>query len=746
MGFRLWRLLLISSAAWLATAAGAQSIEGVLMPGKVIAGHAKYEQECGNCHVKFDKAAQDKLCLDCHKDVAGDVGAKQGFHGRSKPEPCRTCHTDHKGRDVKIARFDERAFDHAKTDFLLAGAHPRVECKACHAPGKKFRDAPGACNDCHRKDDKHKGSLGVKCADCHTQTAWKETRFDHGKTRFALSFKHVDVACKDCHKNNIYNNAPTTCVGCHKKDDKQHRGRLGDKCESCHTTKDWKESKFQHDRDTKYPLQGKHRTAKCETCHAAPPAREKTPTACVACHKKDDKQHRGRLGDKCESCHMAKDWKESTFQHDRDTKYPLQGKHRTAKCESCHAAPPAREKTPTACVACHKKDDKQHQGRLGDKCESCHTTKDWKESKFQHDRDTKYPLRGKHRTAKCETCHTASPGLARTPTTCAACHKADDKHNGTLGTECASCHTERDWKEAKYDHELSDFKLRGKHRDVECKDCHRDPKSYKGTPQTCIGCHKKDDTHKDRYGDKCATCHTEKTWPEIVFRHDRDTKYALTGRHVSVKCDTCHTGHVYRDKLTTDCYACHRKDDKHREQLGLKCEQCHDTTDWKKTVRFDHNKSRFPLLGRHARVECKACHASPAFKDARVECVACHEKEDTHKRTLGTDCGVCHNARDWKIWDFDHGRKTKFALEAAHRPLACASCHKRPAAADGKVPALGTTCGVCHQADDIHYGAFGSQCERCHTAVSWRDIRVLRDRLSIPQPPAGNAARTGARP
>ena len=61
------------SAAWLATAAGAQSLEGVLMPGKVIAGHAKFEQECANCHVKFDKAAQDGLCLDCHKEVARDV-------------------------------------------------------------------------------------------------------------------------------------------------------------------------------------------------------------------------------------------------------------------------------------------------------------------------------------------------------------------------------------------------------------------------------------------------------------------------------------------------------------------------------------------------------------------------------------------------------------------------------------------------------------------------------------------------
>ena len=28
---------------------------------------AKYEQDCGSCHVRFNKAAQDTLCLDCHQ-------------------------------------------------------------------------------------------------------------------------------------------------------------------------------------------------------------------------------------------------------------------------------------------------------------------------------------------------------------------------------------------------------------------------------------------------------------------------------------------------------------------------------------------------------------------------------------------------------------------------------------------------------------------------------------------------------
>src|SRR5207244_3379948 len=122
------------------------------------------------CHVRFRKAAQDKLCLDCHKEVAKDVSAKSGMHGRIRIEACRSCHTEHKGREASIAPFEEKKFDHKATDFELRDAHRPLECRSCHAAGKKFRDAPGDCNGCHRKDDKHEGSLGSRCDNCHLQT------------------------------------------------------------------------------------------------------------------------------------------------------------------------------------------------------------------------------------------------------------------------------------------------------------------------------------------------------------------------------------------------------------------------------------------------------------------------------------------------------------------------------------------------------------------------------------------------
>ena len=40
----------------------ASIVERALMPGEVIAGHAKYEDDCDRCHISFDQSAQAALC------------------------------------------------------------------------------------------------------------------------------------------------------------------------------------------------------------------------------------------------------------------------------------------------------------------------------------------------------------------------------------------------------------------------------------------------------------------------------------------------------------------------------------------------------------------------------------------------------------------------------------------------------------------------------------------------------------
>jgi len=139
---RLARVWLLAWLAALALPAAAQGLESVLRPGDVIRGHAKWEDDCASCHVRFNREAQNGLCMDCHKEVGRDVKARTGYHGRVEPQPCRACHTDHKGRDARIVELDTRRFDHRQTDYLLRGKHVDVACGSCHGPGKKYREAP----------------------------------------------------------------------------------------------------------------------------------------------------------------------------------------------------------------------------------------------------------------------------------------------------------------------------------------------------------------------------------------------------------------------------------------------------------------------------------------------------------------------------------------------------------------------------------------------------------------------------
>lgn len=190
----------VPALLWLvAQGALAQSLESVLRPGDVVTAHAKWEDDCAACHVRFDRNAQDGRCTACHKDVGADVRERRGFHGRLDPQPCRTCHTDHKGRAARIVELDTKTFDHARTDYALHGRHAGVACASCHVAGRKWRDAPQACVACHRQDDKHRGSLGSDCANCHGEADWKRTTFDHARTRFPLRGGHADARCDACH-------------------------------------------------------------------------------------------------------------------------------------------------------------------------------------------------------------------------------------------------------------------------------------------------------------------------------------------------------------------------------------------------------------------------------------------------------------------------------------------------------------------------------------------------------------------
>ncbi|RMH41945.1 MAG: cytochrome C, partial [Alphaproteobacteria bacterium] len=353
----------------------------------------------------------------------------------------------HIGRDADIVGLDAETFDHGLTDFALEGAHAAVACDGCHEAGKKFREAPGACVDCHKEDEPHKGRLGRECETCHKPVAWTDLRpFDHSKTRFALKDGHQKVACQACHVAETYKELPLTCVGCHRIQD-VHQASVGPKCETCHSPAGWTKVSFDHAKDTKFPLRGKHAKAACQACHSPTDAKGEPKPDCVSCHKKDD-PHKGKLGERCDSCHAEEGWREGVaFDHDI-TKFPLIGLHVLVPCEACHIDETYRG-TPVDCVECHRQDD-THKGTLGPKCETCHNPNDWALWSFDHDTQTKFKLTGQHKGLVCRACHVEGmKNPLKPPTACIGCHRRDDVHKGRFGTNCGACHATDTFKGAR---------------------------------------------------------------------------------------------------------------------------------------------------------------------------------------------------------------------------------------------------------------------------------------------------------
>ena len=504
----------VLASSLLAGVARAVDFEKLVMPGPVIQGHAEIEGQCSKCHDPFDAHAQRQRCLACHEDVAADLSARSGFHGRApgaQSADCRGCHPEHRGRDFEATGLDPHAFEHRFTDYPLRGAHTRAACAACHLPGKAWREAPSACAACHRDDDVHKGRLGQDCGKCHGEEAFaKQAKFSHDQTDFPLEGRHARVACALCHPGQRYENTAKDCQSCHRLDD-VHLGRFGSDCGTCHTTEGFKQARFDHSR-TRFPLSGRHQTIACEACHTGPLHGKKLATTCAGCHSDDD-VHRGRNGKDCQRCHGTDAWKSARFDHDR-TKFPLHGAHERLRCESCHTGR-LEEALPTNCNGCHQGND-VHRGQEGSACERCHGEAGWdRDLFFDHDL-TRFPLLGLHAVLSCEQCH-ATPAFKDAESKCVACHERDDAHGMRLGPDCAKCHNPNGWKVWRFDHDTQTrFPLGGAHAEISCESCHRSaaPRGI-DLDTTCAACHARDDRHHGAFGRDCSRCHADTTWSEI---------------------------------------------------------------------------------------------------------------------------------------------------------------------------------------------------------------------------------------
>jgi hypothetical protein len=479
----------------------------------------------------------------------------------------------------------------------LSSAHAKYEekCSSCHDRSDRNRQTQ-LCLDCHKEiaaDVRNArgfhgrlSNIGAsQCRACHSEHHGRDAdivklsreQFNHEQTDFPLRGAHLTTACDACHVHGKpFSEASSECATCHHKEE-PHEGKLGRNCASCHGEFAWQEVKYDHDK-TAFPLHDRHAELPCAACHFGNRYKD-TPRECVSCHEPDDVHH-GDRGAKCADCHTTKSWKNSKFDHKKETGFALDGVHDRIGCNDCHRSGNLKDKLPRECFGCHQAQD-SHAGRLGRDCGKCHGSEKWKPAEFDHTRDTRWPLLGRHDKVPCHQCHTAAIATQKLGTECIGCHRASDVHSGRLGKDCEQCHSPVGWRSnVEFDHDLTHFPLVGQHVAVPCEQCHL-TRQYRDIGHECLDCHRSDDVHKGDLGKDCARCHSPNGWRQWQFDHGKETGFALTGAHGKLTCEACHRRPPEEVKLKQDCLSCHEKDDVHLGQYGRQCDRCHTTITWK---------------------------------------------------------------------------------------------------------------------------------------------------------------------
>lgn len=394
----------------------------------------------------------------------------------------------------------------------------------------------------------------------------------------------------------------------------------------------------------------------------------------------------------------------------------------------------------------------------------------------------------------CVKCHAKGEGAMDQK--CLACHgevaativKKTGFHGLNARSNCARCHPDHGGRDfamvawpggspEKFDHAKTGFTLTGKHATTECKKCHtpehvkgeaasrvkRDKRghSWMGLEGKCAHCH--EDIHRGSLGTDCETCHTTTAFrPVTKFDHAR-SKFALTGKHAKVACASCHeAAHLaltrdqagkpvplYKPLPHGECSACHA--DVHKGAFGPACSRCHSTADFRKVeaTNFDHDRTRYPLRGRHAALACAKCHDQKTAwgkKPPFATCGSCHKDAHAGQAMLAgkpVDCAACHDVAGFAPSTFtvaSHA-KTGFALSGKHAVAACSKCHGGELAKSAARTAdLGRArvffqpkhgrCPDCHR--DPHEGRFApggerarnEDCLACHNLDGFRPSQM----------------------
>jgi len=227
---------------------------------------------------------------------------------------------------------------------------------------------------------------------------------------------------------------------------------------------------------------------------------------------------------------------------------------------------------------------------------------------------------------------------------------------------------------------------------------------------------------------KCQDCHLTSKWNEIQFDHQA-AGIILEGRHAKAKCTGCHVLDDF-SHVNNECVACHT--DVHQGKLAMACSRCHSPRGWTVFNTLNaHAGTSFPLIGPHARLDCRACHISEIegeFSFMKSECYSCHsddfESAANPSHSLfgfGARCEECHFPVSWQPANFARhdGYFPIYSGGHAGEWNTCRDCH--PNSQDHAI----FDCLGCHEheqlrMDDKHSEIAGyvydsNACYSCHT-------------------------------
>jgi hypothetical protein len=160
----------------------------------------------------------------------------------------------------------------------------------------------------------------------------------------------------------------------------------------------------------------------------------------------------------------------------------------------------------------------------------------------------------------------------------------------------------------------------------------------------------------------------------------------------------------------------------HESSLKYDCSYCHQSADWKiipSDIKFDHNKTNFPLAGQHVSTDCRSCHTQLKFLGTPQNCSDCHK--DIHRNTVGFDCAGCHTPQNWLVKNINElHQKSRFPLTGVHIRTDCQDCHAGFTNLSFEVQ--GVRCYDCHRQDylnttqpDHAAAGFSTECQDCHS-------------------------------